>query len=144
MAIAVFGFIGVALTLWTRHDLRFAAEVRQSATAAIAAEVCQLKNDTAQDCRAYTDEKANPALFQTLRSLAQASAGVSPGKVTILNERILRLRGRALPEGQYAECYRLVEFEGFPGEYVREVSMDHDCVHIENTGPGAARIPQIH
>jgi hypothetical protein len=144
MAIAVFGFIAVALTLWGWHDLRFAAEVRASAAAALALEICQLQNDRALDCRAFTDETANPSLTQTLGSLSQASASVAPGKVTIVNERILRLRGRAPLDRQYPKCYRLVEFEGFPGEYVREVSMDLDCVQVENTGPGAARIPRIH
>ena len=100
-------------------------------------EVCNFRSDEARDCAVLGGSPKDSAL---ITALSNANASLEPGKVSIVSERILRIRGRGSQTGQYARCYRLVELEGFAEMYVTEVEMDRRCVHIERFMTGSARI----
>lgn len=142
-AIVLFAVLIAALIFLFRHEDKFAVNLKSAAAAAEGAELCEFSAEEARNCKVLTGGGEGSQLQELLEALSAASAATSPGKVAVTRERILRLRGHALPEGQYLGCYRLLVFEGFPGEYVTEVEMDPGCVRILRYGVGSARTPLL-
>ena len=143
--VASAGFLAIlagVLVFWLRHENRFAADLRNTAAnAANGVEICELRNGEARDCVKFNDSAKSSKLSNLVRSLSEANSSAPPGKVPVLTEKILRIPGSAA--GQYARCYRLIEFAGFPDEYVNEIEMDSGCLRVTRYRSGYASIPQI-
>jgi hypothetical protein len=134
--------LAVVLVFWLRHESRFAADLRNAAaTVASGIEICDFRDGETRGCVTFADNAKDSALSNLTRSLSDASPSTPPGKVPIVRERILRIRGHAV--GQYARCYRVIEFTGFPDEYVNEVEMDSSCSRVNRYGSGYANIRHI-
>lgn len=137
VAVVLFVILGVVLISLSGHRSDFARDLRSVAANSNGMELCNFRGEEAQDCAELGGSPRGSALLQ---ALSTADASLGPGKNTILSERILRIRARGTATGQYAGCYRLVEFEGFTGIYVTEVEMDRGCVRIARFMTGEARI----
>jgi hypothetical protein len=108
---------------------RFAEDVRLiAANQAKAFEICTFRNDVTSDC--VTLQQGTKPFFEVLSALAEARATLPPGKVPITKERVLRVVGQ--PAGRFSGCYRLIEFAGFPSEYINEVIMNENCTKIDS------------
>ena len=137
-AVVLFSILGAILISLYWHRDQFARDLRAAvATSSDGIERCDFRNDQARNCSALDNSSEDVAL---IKALSNAEASLEPGKVPIVSERILRIRARGFPIGQYTRCYRLVEFEGFEELYVTEVEMDRGCVRIERYMTGSARI----
>jgi hypothetical protein len=118
-------------------ERRFAESIRNTAIAPHTAfEVCSVVNEGATDCR--TLERGTRAFDEAVSALSGARASLGPGKVPIRRERILKVRSATPSTSPYSACYRLIEFAGFPDEYISEVAMDGGCSRIVTYETGYA------
>jgi hypothetical protein len=118
-------------------ERRFAESVRDTALGPHTAfEVCSVVNEGATDCR--TLERGTRAFDETVSALSGARAALGPGKAPIQRERILKVRPATPSTSPYLACYRLIEFSGFPDEYISEVAMDGRCSRIVTYETGYA------
>jgi hypothetical protein len=119
---------------------RFAEEVRLiAADQPKAFEICAFRNDVTSDC--VTLQQGTKPFSDVLSALAGAHATVPPGKVPITKERVLRVVGQRA--GRFSGCYRLIEFTGFPSEYINQVAMNEGCTKIDSYGLGYATTGRI-
>jgi hypothetical protein len=108
---------------------RFEADVRQSAADSVKeVSICALREERAVDCVIL--HESDGRLSELLSALTGARAILPPGKVPITKERILKIRTSDSPPGRFTNCYRLIEFDGFPDEYVNQVEMNEGCIQL--------------
>jgi hypothetical protein len=133
-------FAGALVLALCGCQRRFTEEMRLiAADHPTAFELCAFRNDVTADC--VTLQQGTKPFSDVLSALAEASATLPPGKVPITKERVLRVVGQ--PAGRFSGCYRLIEFTGFPNEYINQVAMNQSCTKIDSYGSGYATTSRI-
>jgi len=129
-AIAALVALGAGLAWHRTQD--FLSEVRVAAQSGVgAALLCDARD--ARACRTLTRDTV-------LLHLSQAAPVYLPGKSTVKNEWILRLRRRA--GNGHVACYRVVDYDSYPDLRLYRVAMDPACERVERYLPGVLAVPR--
>ena len=140
LVVCLLGAIGLVF----RHSGQFAADLRRSLVGSrTGLELCDFQSEKTQACVVLSANEKSAEFTKLLNSLSTATWTDVPGKVPTVRVRILRVREVGYPSQGYARCYRLSEYEGFPAEYIEEVTMDPACTVIRKYGPGYAKASRI-
>jgi hypothetical protein len=140
MVVCLLGAVGLVF----RHSGQFAADLRRSvAQAHEGLELCGFQSGKTQECIVLSANERGAEITKVVDSLSAATWTDPPGKAPVVRVRILRIREVGYPSRGYSKCYRLSEYEGFPAEYIEEVTMDPACTFIQRYEPGYAKASQI-
>lgn len=140
MVVSLLGAVGLVF----RHSGQFAADLRRSvAQAHEGVELCGFQSEKTQECIVLSVTERGAEFTKLVDSLSAATWTDPPGKVPVARVRILRIREVGYPSRGYSKCYRLSEYEGFPAEYIENVTMDPACTLIRRYEPGYAKASHI-
>lgn len=135
MALAVGILIGGILLLSERNQRRFLEKFRSDVnTNPQYIAICEFARGAATEgCHLFVGNELSALLHQ----LSLARAKMSPGKVPIVRERMLKI-GKGDPSlKEYIGCYRLVNFRGFDNAvFVNQIQPDGTCTRIVRYLPG--------
>jgi hypothetical protein len=140
MVVCLPGAVGLVF----RHSGHFAADLRRSVTQAHEGlELCGFQSEKTQECIVLSRTERGAEFTELVDTLSAAAWTDSPGKARVARVRILRIREVGYPARGYSKCYRLSEYEGFPAEYIEEVTMDPACTFIRRYEPGYAKASHV-
>jgi hypothetical protein len=134
--IVIFLFAVLAVAWITRTQIKFQHAVRASGGSDVVRfVVCDLPcPHPTIPCRIILRD--SPTFSEINNRLMNATATLAPGKVPITVERLLKVESESSRGQPSHQCFRVVEYEGFPNSYLNQIVANSDCTDIEKYAGG--------